>query len=107
MSKRTANRFYCHVNLVKKRLQHKRLAFEAAFSTELVLEAFRRCSVTFRERVYTPRITLWALLGHVLSGDGSCRESTDRNGARRFLKIAQARCVPDGGVASRLSPAGV
>ena len=75
MRQLTPHRFRSHVEQVKQRLREKPLAFEASLSIELVQAALERCGVEFRERIYTPWVTLWAFIGQALSGDGSCRQA--------------------------------
>ena len=44
-----------------------------------VAEAIRRHQVAFRERLYTPLVTLWTFLYQVLSPDQSCRAAVARS----------------------------
>src|SRR5271157_3817569 len=45
---------------------------------ETVGEALERHGVVFRERLYTPVVTLWLFLCQVLSADPSCRAAVSR-----------------------------
>jgi hypothetical protein len=45
---------------------------------DLVQEVLVQEHVVFRERLFTPLITLWTFLSQVLSPDHSCREAVDR-----------------------------
>jgi hypothetical protein len=84
------------VEQVKKRLQERPLAFEAALSMELILEALQRCKVEFRERVYTPWVTLWAFIDQVLSSNGSCSEAVAEVSAW-LVRQGRPACSPDTG----------
>lgn len=65
--------FARQVQIVRDQLNEGPLAFHASLSMEVVQEAVRESKVEFRERVYTPWITIWAFLGQVMSSDHSCR----------------------------------
>lgn len=54
------------------------LPFSELLSPEKVARALTALGVTFRERVYTPVVTLWTLLSQVLSADHSCRDAVGR-----------------------------
>src|SRR5690606_10224293 len=41
-------------------------------------EALRRGKVKFRERIYSPAVTLWAFLWQTLSADHSCGDAVAR-----------------------------
>lgn len=96
MRKRKRNRFRCHVEQVKQRIQESPLAFEGALSISLVQQALEKCRVEFRDRVYSPWITLWAFLGQVLSGNGSCGEAVTRTLAW-LIGQGKPACSPDTG----------
>src|SRR5690606_8043366 len=73
MAQRTTRKFACQVEEVRKQLEQSPLAFSRILSWESVMDALRETGVTFRERIYTPWITLWAFLTQVMSADHSCR----------------------------------
>lgn len=54
------------------------LPFLKLLSRPLVEEACRQCNHPWRERVYTPWITLGVFLSQVLSDDHSCDDAVDR-----------------------------
>jgi len=56
---------------------------------ERVEQAVERHQVRFRERLYTPLVTLWAFLYQVLGSDQSCRSAVAR-------LLARLSCVGDG-----------
>jgi hypothetical protein len=45
---------------------------------DVVQKALTQENVVFRERIFTPWITLWTFLSQVLSQDHSCRDAVDR-----------------------------
>ena len=54
------------------------LSFLELLSRDLVEEACRRCRHPWRERIYTPWITLGIFLAQILSDDHSCDDAVDR-----------------------------
>jgi len=58
--------------------QHQRLPFLQLLSRNLIAAACRRCHHFWRERVYTPSITLAIFLSQILSDDHSCDDAVDR-----------------------------
>lgn len=54
------------------------LPFQALLNPERILEALDRAGVTFRERIYTPMITMWAFLSQVLARNASCEMAVCR-----------------------------
>jgi hypothetical protein len=54
------------------------LPFSDLLKPERVAEALAKLEIKFRERIYTPLITLWTFLSQVLSSDHSCREAVGR-----------------------------
>ena len=63
----TRARFACHVEQVKKRLAERPLGFQSALSEKLIRDALAEAGVEFRQRVYTPWITLWAFMGALIT----------------------------------------
>jgi Transposase DDE domain len=53
-------------------LQGAGLPFSEVLSAQRVLDALAAEAVTFRERLFTPLVTLWAFLSQVVSKDHSC-----------------------------------
>jgi len=70
------------------------LPFADILAPGLVAEISQELKLVFRERVYTPFITLCVFLGQVLSEDHSCREAVARLLAFRIAK-GQRPCSPD------------
>lgn len=73
MGHRTGRKFASQVQIVREQLGTEPLAFGGSVSVEIIQEALSECNIEFRERVYTPWITLWAFLSQVMSADHSCR----------------------------------
>jgi hypothetical protein len=84
------------------------LPFREVLAEERILEALQRSGVVFRDRVYTPVVTLWAFLSQVLSTtSSSCQNAVSRVLADRVARkqhscsadhssYCQARCrLPD------------
>ena len=58
-------------------LQDGELPFSDVLSKELVSNALATSGVVWKERVYSPLVTLWVFLGQVLSADHSCRSEQE------------------------------
>lgn len=54
------------------------LFFHSSLSKKVIYEACKSLGYRFRERVYTPAITIWMFVGQVLSHDHSCRDAVTR-----------------------------
>ena len=54
------------------------LFFSTRLSPERVRSECERLQYDFRERIYSPAITLWVFLTQVLSADHSCREAVSK-----------------------------
>jgi len=80
----------------KKELESSEgLPFRHVLSEEKVLAALTRAGVVFRERIYTPMVTLWAWLSQVLSKkEASCEDAVARVIADRVARKQKA-CSPD------------
>ncbi len=59
-------------------LQEGDLPFTDVLSTEIVSQALTSAEVVWKDRIYTPLITLWVFLSQVLSEDHSCRGAVAR-----------------------------
>ncbi len=66
------------------------LPFAEHLPADQVHDTFRAQGGTFRERVYTPAVTLWAFLHQVLDPDHSCQQTVDR-----LLAYRAASGLPD------------
>lgn len=54
------------------------LFFNSQLSAEAIHAACHALGHSFRERIYTPAITMWMFIGQVLSHDHSCRDAISR-----------------------------
>lgn len=72
------------------------LFFSQRLSAESVKAACEQLQHEFRERVFSPAVTLWVFLAQVLSADHSCREAVAR---LNFWRVSRdlAPCHPDTG----------
>lgn len=52
--------------------------FERFLPATEILEVCEKFGHYFRDRIYTPVITLWMFLGQTLSPDHSCRDAVHR-----------------------------
>jgi putative transposase len=72
------------------------LFFSERLSSESVRAACEKLQHEFRDRVFSPAITLWVFLAQVLSADHSCREAVAK---LNFWRLARSLkpCSPDAG----------
>ena len=54
------------------------LFFDSQLSKKSITEACRALGHTFRDRTFSPAITVWMFIGQVLSSDQSCRDAIAR-----------------------------
>ncbi len=64
--------------LQRQFLQDGDLPFTNVLTNECLSKALDSMTVAWKDRVYTPLVTLWVFLGQVLSADHSCRASVAR-----------------------------
>lgn len=67
-------------------LQEGRLPFTEVLSSETVSEAMAEIKTPWKDRIFTPLVTLWVFLGQVLSADPSCRAAVVRLIAHRVAQ---------------------
>jgi len=72
------------------------LPFAEYLPAELIHRTARRVRCCFRERIYTPAVTLWTFLSQVLDADHSCRQAVARLLAYRTAQNLPL-CSPDTG----------
>jgi hypothetical protein len=72
------------------------LPFRDLLDPNTVARVVEQNHVTFRERIFTPLVTLWTFLSQVLSPDHSCREAVARLIAFRVAR-GEEPCGPDTG----------
>jgi hypothetical protein len=81
----------------RQQLRHAHgLPFAEHLPTDLVHRTARRLGLAFRQRVYTPAVTLWTFLSQVLDHDHSCRQAVARLLAFRSSRGLRP-CSPDTG----------
>lgn len=79
MAHSTARPIRGQLDSIGDQLKHQGgLPFLKLLSPDLVKAACRRCHHHWRERIYTPSITLAMFLSQVLSDDHSCDDAVDR-----------------------------
>lgn len=93
MSQRNRGQIRDQIKLLQEAPQ---LPFCDLLDDQLVQDVLRSEKVTFRDRVYTPIVTLWTFLSQVLSTDHSCRQAVTRLVAHRTAR-GQEPCSPDTG----------
>src|SRR5262249_34849846 len=72
------------------------LPFHDLLEPKTVTQVLTQNQVGFRERIFTPLVTLWTFLSQVLGLDHSCREAVARLIAFRVAR-GQKPCAPDTG----------
>jgi hypothetical protein len=82
--------------LRRQYLQDRHLPFGDVLTDELVGQAMAALDGAWKDRIYTPLVTLWVFLGQVLSADHSCRGAVARFIAHRLSK-GQIPCSAETG----------
>jgi hypothetical protein len=77
-------------------LQEGDLPFANILSPEIVSQALTAAGVAWKDRIYSPLITLWVFLSQVLSADHSCRAAVARLVAHRVAEGLEG-CSADTG----------
>jgi len=72
------------------------LPFAQHLPEQQINEAMRQAGGTFRERLFTPAVTLWTFLSQVFDADHSCRQAVARLAAFRVAQ-GYAPCSTDTG----------
>ena len=67
-------------------LQEGDLPFSRVLSEEAIAPALEAIDAAWKDRVFTPLVTLWVFLGQVLSADHSCRAAVARLIAHRLSR---------------------
>jgi hypothetical protein len=96
MAKRNRKRRRCHVESERSKLANSDgLPFQELLSRKQIAEALVAAGIVFRERIYTPFVTLWAFLSQVMSTThGSCQDAVARVSADRVVR-GKSRCSAD------------
>jgi hypothetical protein len=77
-------------------LQDGALPFSDILTDDFVTQAMTAVEGVWKDRIYTPLMTLWVFLTQVLSADHSCRGAVTRLIAHR-LSQGQSPCSPETG----------
>jgi hypothetical protein len=77
-------------------LQDGDLPFTNVLSEEIVSRTLTALKVSWKDRIYSPLVTLWVFLGQVLSADSCCRAAVARLIAHR-LSQGQSPCSAETG----------
>jgi hypothetical protein len=84
MSPSHQGRFRQQVNFLRRRfLQDGQLPFTDVLSAKNLAQVLEEMEVCWKDRIFTPLVTLWIFLSQVLSADHSCRSAVARLIAHR------------------------
>jgi len=78
MNHHTHGRVANQLHHLRQQLENQGLCLGQLLPKEQVHAAMDRCQLVFRQRLYTPLVTLWIFLYQVLSPDQSCRAAVAR-----------------------------
>lgn len=84
------------VRLRRQFLQEGKLPFTGVLSIESISQALKKIDVCWKDRIYTPLVTLWIFLGQVFSADHSCRAAVVRLIAHR-ISLGDSPCCSETG----------
>ena len=82
--------------LQRQFLQDGELPFTDVLTARTISQALTTAEVVWKDRIYSPLVTLWVFLSQVLSADHSCRAAVARLIAHR-LSHGQEECSADTG----------
>jgi hypothetical protein len=96
MAQRTKESVSCQGELEVKKLESSEgLPFRELLAPETIFAALESAGVEFRDRIYTPMVTLYAFLSQVIAKkDSSCQDAVSRVSADRVAR-GQKACSPD------------
>jgi hypothetical protein len=77
-------------------LQDGKLPFTNVLTVETITHALEKIDACWKDRIYTPLVTLWVFLGQVLSADHSCRAAVARLIAH-LVSLGDSPCCPETG----------
>ena len=83
--------------LQRQFLQDGDLPLTDVLSEEIVTQAMKTIGACWKERIYSPLVTLWVFLSQVLSQDHSCQAAVARLIAYRVSRGQQPCCAETGG----------
>lgn len=97
MGSSNLGRFSQQVRFLRRQfLQDGELAFMNVLSETSIDQALRAVDVVWKDRIYSPLVTLWVFLSQVMSADHSCRNAVARLISHR-LAHGQSECSADTG----------
>jgi hypothetical protein len=96
MAQRTKESVFCQGEVEVKKLESSEgLPFRELLAPETIVAALESAGVEFRDRIYTPMVTLYAFLSQVIAKkDSSCQDAVSRVSADRVARGHKA-CSPD------------
>jgi hypothetical protein len=87
MSSLNDGRFREQIRFLRRQfLQDGGLPFTEVLSEECICDALTQNGVCWKERIYSPLVTLWIFLGQILSADQSCASAVARLIAHRISR---------------------
>ncbi len=87
MSYSNTGSFRRQFNFLRRQfLQDGQLPFTDSLCHEVVAQALDTIEDCWKDRIFTPLVTLWVFLGQVLSSDHSCRDAVARLIAHRVSR---------------------
>lgn len=87
MSYSNQGRFRQQVNFLRRQyLQDGELPFANILTKHVIAQGMTAIEALWRDRIYSPLVTLWVFLGQVLSADHSCRAAVARLIANRVSR---------------------
>ena len=94
-------RFRQQVSFLRRQfLQEGELSFTDVLSEKTITPALEAITACWKDRVYTPLVTLWVFLGQVISADHSCRAAVARLNTPRISTDEPESPCRDGAVAT-------
>ncbi len=83
----TQGRIQQQVSFLRRQfLQEGDLPFTSVLSEKTIAPALQAIEAVWKDRIYTPLVTLWIFLGQVISADHSCRAAVARLIAHRISR---------------------
>lgn len=91
-------RFQQQIRFLRRQfLQDGDLPFAKVLSSASIAKVIESTGLNWRERIFSPIVTLWVFLGQVLSADNSCRSAVARLNAHRVSLGASPGSAAAGG----------
>lgn len=91
-------RFQQQISFLRRQfLQDGDLPFAKVLSSASIAKVVQSTGLNWRERIFSPIVTLWVFLGQVLSADNSCRAAVARLNAHRVSQGASSGSAATGG----------